>query len=82
MGIKANIKLDTAREILERRWDNQLNCFLGDTIVVHPDEEPLLQMILSRHALNVRHNEKIEIGGAFLETVPEWLMGAVIEWEA
>jgi len=80
MAIKANIDLSKAHDILTQRYDLNMNNSLGDTVIIHPDEEPLLQMILSRHAMNVRVNEKIEKGCMFMEVVPEWLVEAVIEW--
>jgi hypothetical protein len=80
MAIKANVDLEKAHDILTTRYDTKQNCFLGEMIVVHPNTPPLMKVILSRHALTVRENERVELGGAFLQSVPEWLMDAVIEW--
>lgn len=80
MPIKANIDLEKANDIITQRVDNGLSCSLGDTVVVNSQEEPLLQMILSRHAVNVRVNDRISVGGAYMTVVPEWLTDAVIEW--
>lgn len=80
MAIKANIDLSKAKEIIDRRYHHQ-NCWLGDTVIVHPDEDPLNKMILSRHCMDVRENDKVVKGGAFMMNVPQWLLNAVIEWE-
>jgi len=80
MAIKANLDLVKVREIIERRYERSLNCFLGEMIIVHPNEEPIVKLILSRHTRNVRENEKVHVGGAYMTSIPEYLRSAVIEW--
>ena len=81
MAIKGNVDLTKAHDILTKRYDMGAPNDLGDTVIINPDEEPLIQMILSRHAMNVRINEKIEKGQMFMQVVPAWLVDAVIKWE-
>ena len=82
MAIKGNVDLTKAVEIINRRYNGGITCFLGDTVVIHPNEEPINHLLLTRHAMNVRVNEKVAVGSAFFEVMPEWLVPAVIDWDA
>lgn len=77
MAIRTNVDLATAVEIINARYDANLNCYLGEIVIIHPDEEPVTHLMLTRHAMNVRVNEKVELGGAFMEVIPQWLVPAV-----
>jgi hypothetical protein len=80
MTIKANIDLSKAEKIFNRRYTMQQPCSLRCDVIVHSDEEPMYVVLLNRHAVNVRTNDKIKKGRAFMNVVPEWLLDAHIKW--
>ena len=80
MAIRANVDLAKAHPLIERRIAAQQNVFLGSMVIVHPNTDPALKMQLASMAIEVRENPKVREGGAFMETVPEFLLDAVIEW--
>lgn len=80
MAIRGNINLEIAQQIIDQRWAAGVHSDMGETVIINSNEDPLVQVILTRHVSNVRVNDKVAVGELFMEVVPEWLVPAVIEW--
>ena len=79
MAIRANLKLDKVFEIIKKRHDAKIPSGLGQLVIVHPDTDPEHFARLQRHAVQVTVNDIIEEGCAYINPVPEYLLGAIIE---